>query len=135
MNGPTHPFPPRRSSFLLVLSNKSANCTVYYDDGTFSVRVSGAYREGYRTSTSGNANIFEGFASSFNLDAAIRYQLNEHIELSLDGTTLTDDYRYRWVDDFADRDYENNPFGRVTMAEARLKLGMVSPDLPPPRTD
>src|SRR3546814_8568952 len=50
----------------------------------FSVRVSGAYREGYRTSTSGNANIFEGFASSFNLDAAIRYQLNEHIELSLD---------------------------------------------------
>src|SRR3546814_2810305 len=84
MNGPTHPFPPRRSSFLLVLSNKSANCTVYYDDGTFSVRVSGAYREGYRTSTSGNANIFEGFASSFNLDAAIRYQLNEHIELSLD---------------------------------------------------
>src|SRR3546814_10478140 len=93
MNGPTHPFPPRRSSFLLVLSNKSANCTVYYDDGTFSVRVSGAYREGYRTSTSGNANIFEGFASSFNLDAAIRYQLNEHIELSLDGTNLTDDYR------------------------------------------
>src|SRR3546814_10081167 len=70
-----------------------------YDDGTFSVRVSGAYREGYRTSTSGNANIFEGFASSFNLDAAIRYQLNEHIELSLDGTNLTDDYRYRWVDD------------------------------------
>src|SRR3546814_17760471 len=69
---------------LLGLSKKSANGTVYYDDGTFSVRVSGAYREGYRTSTSGNANIFEGFASSFNLDAAIRYQLNEHIELSLD---------------------------------------------------
>src|SRR3546814_13598458 len=43
---------------LLGLSKKSANGTVYYDDGTFSVRVSGAYREGYRTSTSGNANIF-----------------------------------------------------------------------------
>ncbi|RIA44573.1 TonB-dependent receptor [Hephaestia caeni] len=107
---------------LLGLSKKSANGTVYYDNGTFSVRVSGAYREGYRTSTSGNANIFEGFASSFNLDAAIRYQLNEHIELSLDGTNLTDDYRYRWVDDFADRNYENNHFGRVIMAGVRFKL-------------
>ncbi|HVI99982.1 MAG TPA: TonB-dependent receptor [Sphingomonas sp.] len=107
---------------LLGLSKKSANGTVYYDDGTLSIRVSGAYREGYRTSTSGNANIFEGFGDAFNLDAAVRYQLNEHIELSLDGTNLTDDYRYRWVDDFADRNYENNHFGRVIMAGVRFKL-------------
>jgi len=107
---------------LLGLSKKSANGTIYYDNGTFSIRVSGAYREGYRTDKSGNSNIFEGFGDSFNLDAAIRYQLNEHIELSLDGTNLTDEYRYRWVDDFANRNYENNHFGRVIMAGVRFKL-------------
>ncbi|WNO54820.1 TonB-dependent receptor [Stakelama saccharophila] len=107
---------------LLGLSKKSANGTVYYDDGTFSIRVSGAYREGYLTSTSGNSNIFEGYGSSFNLDAAIRYALTDQIELSLDGTNLTDDYRYRFVDDFARRNYENNHYGRVIMAGVRFKL-------------
>ncbi len=107
---------------LLGLSKTSANGTVYYDDGKFSIRVSGAYRNGYIAGTSGNANIFEGFGSAFNLDAAIRYQLTDHIELSLDGTNLTDDYRYRWVDDFARRNYENNHFGRVIMAGVRFKL-------------
>ncbi|RIV77211.1 TonB-dependent receptor [Pelagerythrobacter aerophilus] len=107
---------------LLGLSKKSANGTVYYDDGKLSIRVSGAYRGGYITGTSGNSNIFEGFGSSFNLDAAIRYQLTDQIELSLDGTNLTDDYRYRWTDDFARRNYENNHFGRVIMAGVRFKL-------------
>ena len=107
---------------LLGLSKKSANGTVYYDDGKLSIRVSAAYRGGYLTGTSGNSNIFEGFGSSLNLDAAIRYQLTDQIEVSLDGTNLTDDYRYRWTDDFARRNYENNHFGRVIMAGVRFKL-------------
>jgi TonB-dependent receptor len=107
---------------LLGSSTRSANGTAYYDDGKLSIRVSAAYRKGYLTSTSGNSNIFEGFDSSFNLDAAIRYAITDQIELSLDGTNLTDDYRYRWVDDFAGRNYENNHFGRVIMAGVRFKL-------------
>ncbi|MBW4331618.1 TonB-dependent receptor [Stakelama sp. CBK3Z-3] len=107
---------------LLGLSKRSANGTIYYDDGSFSVRVSGAYRSGYLTSTSGNDNIFEGYGASFNLDASIRYTVNDHIELTLDGTNLTDDYRYRFTDDFARRNYENNHFGRVIMAGVRFKL-------------
>jgi TonB-dependent receptor len=107
---------------LIGLSRRAANGTVYYDDGKFSVRVSAAYRSGYITGTSGNSNIFEGFASSFNLDAAIRYQLTRQIELSLDGTNLTDDYRYRWVDDFARRNYENNHFGRTILVGVRFQL-------------
>ncbi|MBR0550901.1 TonB-dependent receptor [Stakelama marina] len=107
---------------LLGLSKRSANGTIYYDDGKFSIRISGAYRSGYLTSTSNNKNIFDGYGSSFNLDAAIRYELTDQIELSLDGTNLTDDYRYRFVDDFARRNYEYNHFGRVIMAGVRFKL-------------
>jgi TonB-dependent receptor len=106
---------------LIPLSKKQANGTLFYDDGKFSVRVSGSYRGKYITSTSGNSNIFEGFGSSFNLDAAIRYQMNEHVELSLDGTNLTDEYRYRWTDLFANRNYENNHFGRTFVFGVRYK--------------
>jgi iron complex outermembrane receptor protein len=104
------------------VSKYSANGTVYYDNGRLSVRVSGAYRSDYNTGASGTGNFLEGFESSFNLDAAIRYKLTDQIELTLDGNNLTDDYRYRWTDDAARRNYENNHFGRIIMAGVRFEL-------------
>ncbi len=104
------------------VSDFSANGTVYYDDGRFSVRVSGAYRSDYNTGNSGNGNFLEGFNSSFNLDAAIRYGLTDNLELTLDASNLTDDYRYRWADNVARRNYENNHFGRTIMIGARVEL-------------
>lgn len=103
------------------VSKYSANGTVYYDDGVLSVRVSGAYRSDYNTGNSGNGNFLEGFDSSFNLDAAIRYKVTDQIELTLDGNNLTDDYRYRWTDNDARRNYENNHFGRIIMAGVRFE--------------
>lgn len=104
------------------VSKYSANGTVYYDDGRFSVRVSGAYRSDYNTGTSGNGNFLEGFNSTFNLDASIRYKLTDRIELLVDGNNLTDEYRYRWTDLDARRNYENNHFGRVIMVGARVEM-------------
>lgn len=103
------------------ISKYSANGTVYYDNGRFSIRFSGAYRSDYNTGNSGNGNFLEGFDSTFNLDAAIRYKLTDNIELTLDGSNLTDQYRYRWTDDIARRNYENNHFGRVFMAGVRVQ--------------
>ncbi len=104
------------------VSKYSANGTVYYDNGRFSVRVSGAYRSDYNTGNSGNGNFLEGFASTFNLDASIRYKLTDSIELLIDGNNLTDEYRYRWADEFARRNYENNHFGRIIMVGARFEM-------------
>ena len=104
------------------VSKYSANGTIYYDDGKLSIRVSGAYRSDYNTGNSGNGNFLEGFSSSFNLDAAIRYKLTDNIELTLDGNNLTDDYRYRWTDNVARRNYENNHFGRIIMIGARFEM-------------
>tara|TARA_R110000751_G_scaffold2018_1_gene7956 strand:- start:43799 stop:46558 length:2760 start_codon:yes stop_codon:yes gene_type:complete len=103
------------------VSKYSANGTVYYDDGRISIRMSGAYRSGYNTGSSGNGNFLEGYTSSFNLDAAIRYKVTDSVELTLDGNNLTDDYRYRWTDDNARRNYENNHFGRIIMAGVRFE--------------
>ncbi|WBY17100.1 TonB-dependent receptor [Erythrobacteraceae bacterium WH01K] len=104
------------------VSKYSANGTVYYDNGRFSVRVSGAYRSDYNTGNSGNNNFLEGFGSTFNLDASIRYKLTDKIELLIDGNNLTDQYRYRWTDEFARRNYENNHFGRIVMVGARIEM-------------
>jgi len=104
------------------VSKYSANGTVYYDDGRFSVRVSGAYRSDYNTGNSGNGNFLEGFDSSFNLDASIRYKVTDNVELLIDGNNLTDDYRYRWTDNDARRNYENNHFGRIIMIGARVEI-------------
>lgn len=107
---------------LLDLAKTSANATVYYEDSRFSARVSLAYRDGYLDSTSGNLNIFEGYTSTMNLDASIRYKITESVEVSLEGTNLTDEYRERFVDDLSPRAYENNHFGRVILAGVRVKL-------------
>ena len=104
------------------VSKYSANGTVYYDNGRFSVRVSGAYRSDYNTGNSGNGNFLEGFDSTFNLDASIRYKLTDKVELLVDGNNLTDQYRYRWTDEFARRNYENNHFGRIIMVGARIEM-------------
>ncbi|WP_033074460.1 TonB-dependent receptor [Sphingopyxis sp. MWB1] len=107
---------------LLGLAKRAWNATAYYDDGKFSIRGSAAWRSGYNDGTSGNNNLFEGYGSSFNVDASIRYAITENIEISLEGTNLTDDYRYRFTDYEANRNYENNHYGRTFLFGARVKI-------------
>ncbi len=107
---------------LLDLAKKAANLTVYYEDGRFSARTSVAYRDSYLDSTSGNLNIFEGYNSIVNVDASIRYKLTDWIELSVEGTNLTDAYRTRFVNDPSPRNYEHNHYGRVFMAGVRVQM-------------
>jgi len=110
-----------RSAALANVSRYSYNGTFYYDDGKFSARVMGTYRSRWHEGASGTGNILEGFGSQFNLDASIRYKVTEWLEVSLEGNNLTDTYRYRFTDFDADRNYENNHFGRTFFLGARFK--------------
>jgi hypothetical protein len=44
------------------------------------------------------------------------------IEVSVEGNNLLDTYRYRFTDIVADRNYENNHFGRTILFGARFKM-------------
>ncbi|WAC24050.1 TonB-dependent receptor [Blastomonas sp. SL216] len=110
-----------RSAALANVSKRSYNGTFYYDDGKFSARVMATYRSRWHEGASGTGNILEGFGSQFNLDASIRYKLTEWVEVSLEGNNLTDTYRYRFTDFDANRNYENNHFGRTFFLGARFK--------------
>ena len=104
------------------VSKKAFNGTVYYDDGKFSARVMLSYRSRYHEGSSGTGNLLEGFGASTNLDASLRYKLNDMIELLVEGSNLLDTYRYRYTDFDANRNYENNHFGRTLQFGARLKI-------------
>lgn len=104
------------------VSKKAYNGTFYYDDGTFSARVMASYRGRYHQGASGTGNLLEGYGATTNVDASMRYKLTEWIELSVEGNNLLDTYQYRFTDIQADRNYENNHFGRTILFGARMKI-------------
>lgn len=114
--------PATRNGTLFNLSKRAYNGTLYYDDGKFSARTSISYRSRYADANSGTGNVFEGYGSTINVDASIRYAITDNIEISVEGINLTDEYRYRFTDIDADRNYENNHFGRTFLFGARVKI-------------
>ena len=52
----------------------------------------------------------------------MRYRFTKWLELSIEGTNLTDTYRDRYTDLDANRNYENNHFGRTILFGARVKI-------------
>lgn len=110
-----------RTATLFGLSRRAFNGTLYYEEDGFSARVSASYRSRYIDANSGTGNIFEGYGSTVNVDASVRYTIFEGVELSVEGINLTDDYRYRFTDFDADRTYENNHFGRTIQFGVRWK--------------
>ena len=123
---PTGTFPTlvRRAetATLFDLSKRAYNVTLYYEADKFSARASAAYRSGFIDATSDTGNVFEGYNSSVNIDASMRYRLTDNFEVSLEGTNLTDEYRDRFTDLEADRNYEYNHFGRTIMFGLRYKM-------------
>jgi TonB-dependent receptor len=111
-----------RDSTLFGLSKRAYNGTLYYEDDVFSARASVSYRSGFVDANSGTGNIFEGYNSTINIDASVRYRINEAIELSVEGINLTDEYRERWTDIDAKRNYENHHFGRTFIFGVRYKM-------------
>jgi iron complex outermembrane recepter protein len=114
--------PVTREGTLFGLSKRAYNATLYYEDDRFSARVSGSYRSGFLDGTSATGNLFEGYNSTVNVDASVRYKITDQIELSLEGINLTDDYRDRFTDVDANRNYEFNHFGRTIQFGARFKM-------------
>lgn len=111
-----------RTNTLFGVSKRAYNGTIYYEDAKFSARMSATYRSAYADQNSGTGNVFEGYNSTVNVDASVRYKLTDWIELSLEGINLTDEYRDRYTDLDANRNYEYLHFGRTFQVGARFKM-------------
>ncbi len=114
---------------LLNLSPEAYNATLYYEDDTFSARVSASYRAPYTSAiTPGNNSIFQGKNKTFNLDAQATYVLSQNFTLTLQGLNLTDQYDDKFntynsafgnVDDNAPLDYVHT--GKTFLLGLRYK--------------
>ncbi|MGR6329165.1 TonB-dependent receptor [Sphingomonas sp. XXL09] len=111
-----------RTETLYGLSKRAYNGTLYYEDKRFSARGSVSYRSPYIDGASATGNLFEGYNETVNVDASFRYKITQNFELSLEGTNLTDNYRSRYTDLYANRNYEYNHFGRTFLMGARFKM-------------
>ncbi len=108
---------------LLNLSKNAANGTLYFDNGTWSARVSVAYRSPYLTNVPGqNLNNVEGTHSTLNVDFASAWNVSRNLQLTLEGLNLTNQFQFQYVDSNGDRLSFYHQQGREFLLGARLKF-------------
>ncbi|MDB5457522.1 MAG: TonB-dependent receptor [Caulobacter sp.] len=113
------PGAPTVTATLVGLSKNAANGTLYYETDRFSIRGSLAYRSGYLTQVPGrNGNFVEGVNSTLNVDAQASYDLNDHLQISLEALNLTDEFNDKYVD-VSDRPWVYMHTGRQYYVGAR----------------
>jgi TonB-dependent receptor len=108
---------------LLNLSKNAANATLYFDNGTWSARVSGSYRSPYLTAVPGaNLNDIEGTKQTINVDFASSWNVTEQFQLTLEGLNLTNQFQYQYVDSNGNRMNYYHQQGRDFLLGARYKF-------------
>jgi iron complex outermembrane receptor protein len=108
---------------LTGLSKDAFNATLYFDNKTFSARVSAAYRSDYLTTVPGrNGNDVEGTASTMNIDFSTTYNINDNFAVSLEALNLTDEVQDQWVDSVGNRLSYYHHQGRQFYVGGRFKF-------------
>jgi len=108
---------------LIGLSPKSWNATLFYDDGRFSARVSGAYRSSFITRVPGqNNNDVEGTNESLNVDASISYKITPNLEVVLEGVNLTNEPNDQFISRARNSVVVNSYTGREFLVGIRAKF-------------
>jgi len=83
---------------LLNLSRNAYNATLYYDDPTWSARVSAAYRGKYLTTIPGrNGNFSESTAGTLNIDFQVSYSIDDNFKITLEGLNMTDEVNDQYL--------------------------------------
>ena len=87
------------SDEIIGFSPNAYNATIYYEDDRLSARISAAYRDAYVTrNASSNGRNERGVDSSFNLDFASSYQVNDMIDVTFEAINLTDEFEHQIYD-------------------------------------
>jgi TonB-dependent receptor len=108
---------------LLNLSPRSANATLYYDDGTFSARVSATRRSSYLQRVPGqNNNDVEGKNSTTNVDFSLSYRINKQLEVTFEGINLTNDPNDQFISRARNSSVVYHVTGREYLLGARYKF-------------
>lgn len=108
---------------LLNLSPKSANATLYYEDQTFSTRVSVSKRSGFLTRVPGqNNNDVEGKNGTTNVDFSFSWKLGGGLEMTVEGVNLTNEVNDQFISRARSSSVVYNVTGREYLLGLRYKF-------------
>ncbi|HWU76667.1 MAG TPA: TonB-dependent receptor [Rhodanobacter sp.] len=111
---------------LTGLSRHSWSATVFYEGKHFSGRVSATNRDDYLIQVPGTeqgfTNDVHGQSGSTYLDASIRYRINDKMEVSLEGSNLTNEPSQTWIGASSQLPLDYSETGRVYLVGFRYKL-------------
>ncbi|WP_457321428.1 TonB-dependent receptor [Roseateles sp. P5_E11] len=111
------------SEDLVNLSPRSWNLSVYYDDGTFSGRVSTSARSTFLTTIpAGNNQDVAGKNKTFNVDLSMGYQFNKQLQLTFEATNLTNQPNDQFISRAMNNVVVNNYTGREFIVGGRYKF-------------
>ncbi|QBB69413.1 TonB-dependent receptor [Pseudolysobacter antarcticus] len=108
---------------LTGLSKNAYNGTLFYDNGTYSARVSVAHRDGYLTTVPGrNNNDVEGTKGTTNVDFMTSWKYNQNLEFSFEGINLTNTPNNLYVSSTGERSVVYTRTGREYYVGVRLRF-------------
>lgn len=108
---------------LINMSPTSANGTLYYDDGTFSARVSLSKRSSFLTRVPGqNNNDVEGKNGTKNVDLSLSYKVTPNLDLTLEGVNLTNEANDQFISRARNSSVVYHVTGREYLIGARYKF-------------
>lgn len=108
---------------LVNLSPRSWNLSFYYDDGTFSGRVSTSARSAFLTTIpAGNNQDVAGKNKTFNVDLSMGYKLNKQLEVTFEATNLTNQPNDQFISRAMNNVVVNNYTGREFIVGGRYKF-------------
>ncbi len=108
---------------LVGLSKNSASGTLFYDDGTFSIRTTGTFRDKYIRGIPASAGSdLQGNAETFYLDAAASWNFNDYLTLILEAQNLTEERNTLFIDSVREDTLFQTDIGRTYTLGATIKF-------------
>ncbi|WP_129779638.1 TonB-dependent receptor [Peristeroidobacter soli] len=108
---------------LVGLSKNSASGTLFYDDGTFSIRTTGTFRDKYIRGIPASAGSdLQGNGETFYLDAAASWNFNDYLTVILEAQNLTEERNTLFIDSTREDTLFQTDIGRTYTLGATIKF-------------
>lgn len=108
---------------LVGLSKNSASGTLFYDDGQFSIRSTGSYRDKYIRGIPASAGSdLQGNDATFYVDASASWNFNDHMTLIVEAQNLTNERNTLFIDSVREDTLFQTDIGRTYTLGATVKF-------------
>jgi iron complex outermembrane receptor protein len=108
---------------LINLSRDSASGTLFYDDGTFSIRFTGSYRDKYIRGIPASAGSdLQGNAANLFVDGSASWILSDNFTLILEAQNITDERNTLFIDSQREDTLFQTEIGRTFTLGATFKF-------------